>query len=222
MLGFTTLPPADDERGRLAICQTIGCLSHVRTCHFGGPRRWPACATRLAAAFGGGGGLRLHRLPTPWLAFDFTTLPPADDERGRLAICQTIGCLSHVRTCYLGGLRCWPASALCLASALGGGGELRLHRLPAPRVVFGFTTLPPADDERGRHAIFPTIGWLSHVRTCHFSIREAGRYVLDVWQRLSVVVSHAFSDCPHCDWPSTARLFLRPMTSTDALQSVRR
>jgi hypothetical protein len=28
--------PADDERERLVICRTIGCFSHVRTCHFGG------------------------------------------------------------------------------------------------------------------------------------------------------------------------------------------
>jgi hypothetical protein len=67
----------------------------------------------------------------------------------------------------------------------------------AVRVVF--TTLAPADDERGRFAICPTIGWLSNVRTCHFSIRDVGRHVLDVWQRLlAVVVNHAFTDCPHC------------------------
>jgi hypothetical protein len=141
------------KRKRLTFCLTTGCVSHLRSCHFGGPRRWPACAERLAAALGGGGELRVHRLHAPWLAFDCTALSLADDERGRLAICQTTG-------------------------------------------------------------------WLSHVRTCHFSICDVGRHVLDVWQRLLAVgVNHAFTDCPHCDRPSTARLFLLPMTSGDVLQS---
>jgi hypothetical protein len=153
------------------------------------------------------------------LTFDLTTLHPADDERGRFAICQTTGWLSHVRTCHFGGLRRWSACAERLAAALGGGRELCFHRLPALRLAFDCTTLSPADDERERLAICHAIGWLSHVRTCHFSTCDVGRHVLGVWQRrLVVVANHAFADCAHCGRPSTARLFLQPMTSANAFQ----
>jgi hypothetical protein len=91
------------------------------------------------------------------------------------------------------------------------------------RLAFGFTTLHPADDERGRFAICRTTGCLSHVRTCHFLTRDAGRHVLDVWQRLLAVAENcAFTDCPHCGWPSASRLFIPPMTSADASLSARR
>jgi hypothetical protein len=160
------LPPMT-KRESLAICPTTGWLSHVRTCHVGGPRRWPACAARLAVALGGGGEPGLHRLPAPSQAFDCTTLHAADNERRRHASCQTMGCLSHVRTCHVGGPRRWPACAVGLAAALRGGGEPGLHRVLAPSQALDCTTLHAADNERGRLAIYRTIGWLSHVCTCH-------------------------------------------------------
>jgi hypothetical protein len=174
VLGCTSPHSADVERGCFAICLMAGWLSHVRTCHFGGSRRWPACAARLAAVLGSDGELHLQRLPAPRQIFDCTTLHPADDEHGRVAICRTIPCLSHVRTCHFGSLdagrdvlHAWQwLLALAESCAITDC---------ALRLVFDFTTLHPADDERGRFAICRTIGWLSQVRTCHVEAYDAVR-----------------------------------------------
>jgi hypothetical protein len=145
--------PADDERGRFAICQMTGCLSHVRTRHVG----QAVCDTgghalyawrRLVAVAESSAFTHLHRLPALRPAFDCASLSPADDERGRFVICWTIGWLSHVRICHVVGPRRWPACAARLAAALGSGGEAEplagcVRRLPAGRDANGSGALEP-------------------------------------------------------------------------------
>jgi hypothetical protein len=121
--------PADDERGRLAICRTIGWLSHVRTCPFEGcdAGRQALYAWQRLLAVGGGPGL--HRLRALWLAIGYTTLPPSrwrvrtlrNLPEDRLFIART-----HLP---LYGLGRGPTCAGGVAAVLGFGGEPSLCRL---------------------------------------------------------------------------------------------
>jgi hypothetical protein len=67
--------------------------------------------------------------------------------------------------------RGWPLCAGRVAAALGGG-EPRLQRLPALRLAFDCATLSPADDENGRLAICPTIGWFLYSAGRLFRLAE--------------------------------------------------
>lgn len=114
---------------------------------FGGLRRWSTCVVHMALAENHAFTARTV------MAFGCTTLPSTDDERGCIAICGTIGCLSHIRACHFGVCDAGRHPLVHVAVALGCGGEPGLHRLRELWLAFGCTTLPSTDDEHGCRAI---------------------------------------------------------------------
>jgi hypothetical protein len=108
-----------------------------------------ACAVFWVAALGGGGGLCLRRLSAQGLAFDFTTLPFANEEV-RTPCSQSDGRLVFACThLQFWALRRWWVTAVSLVVPLSNGGGWCLRRLRVLLVPFGFTALIFADMEAG-------------------------------------------------------------------------